>query len=87
MTSPWHEWINTGPRYAPDQPGYVHKFQRAVTHLNAIAEEAGDFIGTGLHAPIGGKLEIQEDGWIILRPGLQQPPAWCMAPQSRRLPE
>lgn len=73
MTSPYYEWIDVGPRFSADQPGYVHKFQRAVTHLNAITNEVGDFIATGLHAPVSGEVEATDDGWIIIRPGAINP--------------
>ena len=69
MTSPWYEWIDVGGRYTPDQPGYVHKFQRAVAHLNAITQDVGDFQAAGLHTSVGTELESDENGWIILKPG------------------
>jgi hypothetical protein len=74
MTSPHEEWIDVGPRYSAGEPGYVHKFQRAVSHLNSLTRVTGDFIADGLHAPTGGKLELQQDGWVILRPGPTNPP-------------
>lgn len=77
MTSPWYEWIDVGGRYGPSEPGYVHKFQRAVAHLNAITQEAGDFISEGLHTATGTELEAESD-WVILRPGplRETPGAW-----------
>ncbi len=67
MTSPWSDWIDVGPRYDPEQPGYVHKFQRAVTHLNAIAEETGNYIDNDLHRTIPEPPEVRQGGWVILR--------------------
>jgi len=72
VSSPWYEWMDVGERFVPYEPGYVHKFQRAVMHLNAITYEVGDFITAGLHTAIEGEPEA-EDGWVILRPGPVKP--------------
>jgi hypothetical protein len=72
MTSQWSEWIDVGPRFASSQPEYVHKFQRSVSHLNAIAQEVGDWIAAGIQTPAERELEIEGD-WVILRPGPPRP--------------
>lgn len=80
MTSPYYDWIDVGERFAPSEPGYVHKFQRAVTHLNAIAYEMGDFIARGIHTPVSPEAEVHRNGWIIIRRGATNSPpgAWAL---------
>ena len=54
--------------YLRGLPDSVLKFQHATQHLNALTNEIGPFIEGDLHAPGGGKFDIEDD-WTVIKWG------------------